>query len=128
RLARFDKDKEYFEVDAPKTTFAAESTGLYRIDSGRDGRVSLKVRDGGNARVYSDTAGFTVKDGHTASLNSLADSGGDWQLGNAQGPDDWDEWVFSREKYLSEHFKYDQNARYYDADLWGGEDLDSYGV
>jgi len=126
RLARFDKAHEYFEIDAPRTTFAAESKGLYRIDAGRDGHVSLKVRDGGRARVYSASAGFTVGDGHTATLNSQADDGGDWQLGNALGPDDWDEWVFSREQNLLKEFKYDQ--RHYDADLWGAEDLDSYGT
>ena len=32
RLAKFDRDHEYFEVDAPKTTLAAEKNGLYRID------------------------------------------------------------------------------------------------
>src|ERR687884_783665 len=47
RLARFDRDKEYFEVDAPGTTLAAEERGVYRIDVERDGRVRLVVRDGG---------------------------------------------------------------------------------
>src|SRR5215208_7996547 len=37
RLARFDKDKEYFEVDAPRTTVAAERTGQYRVDVLQDG-------------------------------------------------------------------------------------------
>ncbi len=32
RLAKFDRDKEYFEIDAPKTTMSAEQKGLYRID------------------------------------------------------------------------------------------------
>ena len=67
RLARFDKDHEYFEIDAPRTTIAAEQKGLYRLDAGRDS-IHLKVRDGGQARVYSETAGFTVRDGHTATL------------------------------------------------------------
>ena len=35
RLAKFDSDREYFEVDAPKTTMAAEKKGLYRIDVAR---------------------------------------------------------------------------------------------
>jgi len=30
RLASFDHDHEYFEIDLPKTTVAAESKGLYR--------------------------------------------------------------------------------------------------
>src|ERR1051326_2447199 len=53
RLVKFDRDHEYFEVDAPRTTLAAEKPGLYRIDVPRDGRVRLTVRDGGSARIYS---------------------------------------------------------------------------
>ncbi len=52
RLARFDRDKEYFEIDAPNATFAAQRTGLYRIDvtpaENRDdkaARVQVTVRD-----------------------------------------------------------------------------------
>src|SRR5438552_14846994 len=62
RLARFDREHEYFEVDAPKTTIAAEKPGVYRISVERRGDVRVTVRDGGQARVYSDTAGFTVRD------------------------------------------------------------------
>ena len=61
RLAKFDRSKGYFEIDAPKTTMAAEKEGLYRIDVPRDGRVRLTVRDGGAARIYSDTSGFTLQ-------------------------------------------------------------------
>src|SRR5262249_31637375 len=65
RLAKFDRSHEYFEIDAPKTTLAAEKTGLYRIDVPSDGRVRLTVRDGGSARIYSDTSGFALRDGRT---------------------------------------------------------------
>ena len=47
RLAKFDRDHEYFEIDAPKTTLAAEKKGLYRVDVSRDGHVRLGARDGG---------------------------------------------------------------------------------
>src|SRR5919199_3539 len=57
RLARFDKEKEYFEVDAPGTTLAAEKTGVYRLDVSREGNVRLLVRNGGRARIYSETSG-----------------------------------------------------------------------
>src|SRR2546423_8392631 len=68
RLAKFDRDKEYFEVDAPKTTLAAEKKGLYRIDVSREGRVQLTARDGGRARIYSETSGFELRDGRSAEL------------------------------------------------------------
>ncbi len=70
RLARFDHDHEYFEIDAPKTTLAAEKKGLYRIDVGREGRLRLTVRGGGRARIYSDTSGFTLRDGRAAEQSS----------------------------------------------------------
>src|SRR5262249_16121096 len=59
RLARFDKDHEFFEIDAPKVTIAAESPGVYRVDAERKGKVVLTVREG-SARAYSEEAGFTV--------------------------------------------------------------------
>ena len=69
RLAKFDRDHEYFEIDAPKTTLAAEKKGLYRIDVSREGRVRLSARDGGRARIYSETSGFALRDGRTAELS-----------------------------------------------------------
>jgi len=87
----------------------------------------VTVKEGGRARVYSETAGFTVRDGRSAMLNSLGDDAGDWQTANALGPDTWDEWVFSREQSLAKLFKYDDKATHYDADIWGAEDLDAYG-
>src|SRR2546425_596224 len=127
RLARFDKDHEYFEIDAPKTTIAAESKGVYRLEATRKGAIHLIVREGGRARVYSDTAGFTVRDGHSATLNYEGDEAGDWQTANAPARDNWDDWVNDRERYLAARFKYDQNMRYYESDIWGAEDLDAYG-
>ncbi len=77
RLAKFDRQREYFEIDAPKTTMAAEKKGLYRIDVPRDGRVRLTVRDGGTARIYSDTTGFALRDGRPAELSIDGVNAGD---------------------------------------------------
>ena len=82
RLARFDNDHEYFEIDAPQTTIAAESKGVYRLEADRKGAIHLTVRDGGRARVYSDTAGFTVRDGHSATLTY--EGAGSRRLANCQ--------------------------------------------
>ncbi|HKR22283.1 MAG TPA: FecR domain-containing protein, partial [Pyrinomonadaceae bacterium] len=68
RLAKFDRGREYFEIDAPRSTLAAEKPGLYRIDVPPEGRVRLTVRDGGSARIYSDTSGFSLRDGRSAEL------------------------------------------------------------
>src|SRR2546422_728466 len=125
RLAKFDRDKEYFEVDAPKTTLAAEKKGLYRIDVSREGRVRLTARDGGRARIYSETSGFALRDGRSAELIYEGTDAGDWEFRLADVSDSWDNWIDSRERYLAERLRYD--VQYYDSYVWGAEDLDAYG-
>ena len=125
RLANFDRKRGYFELDAPKTTFAAEKNGLYRIDVPKDGRVRLTVRDGGSARIYSDTSGFALRDGRAAELVVEGETAGDWELMAAAPRDAIDDWVAEREKYLAQRLKYD--VKYYDEDVWGGEDFGAYG-
>src|SRR4029434_1268270 len=106
RLARIDRDREFFEIDAPRTTLAAEKNGLYRIDVTRGGRGRLTVRDGGSARIYSDTSGFTLRDGRSAELVVSGESAGDWDLMAAAPRDAIDEWVTEREQYLAQRLKY----------------------
>jgi len=125
RLAKFDHSAEYFEVDAPHTTLAAEKTGLYRIDANHEGKVHLTVRDGGRARIYSETSGFALRDGRSAELLTDASAEGDWELFPAGDIDAWDHWVSDREGYLAQRMRYD--TQYYDNYVYGAEDLDAYG-
>jgi hypothetical protein len=127
RLARFDRDKEYFEIDAPGTTLAAEKKGVYRLDVSRDGRVRLTVRNDGQARIYSETSGFTLRDDRSAELVLNGTEAGDWELSRASSFDAWDTWVGEREHYLAERLRFDGRERYYDGDIWGAEELDAYG-
>ena len=125
RLAKFDRQREYFEIDAPRTTLAAEKKGLYRIDVPTDGRVRFSVRDGGSARIYSDTSGFALRDGRTAELVVSGDNAGDWEFVANATRDAIDDWVSDREHYLTQRLRYD--TQYYDEYIWGAEDLDAYG-
>ncbi|HEV8426751.1 MAG TPA: DUF6600 domain-containing protein [Pyrinomonadaceae bacterium] len=125
RLTKFDRKHEYFEVDAPQTTLAAEKEGSYRIDVPRDGRVRLTVRDGGSARIYSDTSGFALRDGRSAELVVNGENAGDWEFLAAAPRDAIDDWVSEREQYLAQRIKYD--VKYFDEYVWGAEDLDAYG-
>jgi hypothetical protein len=129
RLASFDRNKEYFEMDAPKMTMALENPGTYRLDVARDGgRLHLTVRDGGRARIYSDTSGFTLRNDHSAELVYNGSDEGDWQFtSSAPSFDSWDRWVEERERYLAGRLRYEQRDRYYDGDIWGAEELDAYG-
>ena len=125
RLEKFDHDHEYFEIDAPRTTLAAEKEGRYRLDVSSDGRVRMTARGGGRARIYSETSGFVLRDGRTAELINDGPEAGDWEFTTAFAADSWDTWVDDRDRYLAERMHYD--TQYYDNYLWGAEDLDAYG-
>lgn len=125
RLAKFDRDREYFEIDAPQSTLAAEQKGLYRVDVARAGRVRFTVTAGGRARIYSETSGFALRDGRAAELINEGSAAGDWELFAAAAADSWDEWVADRERYLAQRLRY--NSDRYDSYVWGAEELDAYG-
>ncbi|HEX8354905.1 MAG TPA: DUF6600 domain-containing protein, partial [Pyrinomonadaceae bacterium] len=128
RLARFNKDKEYFELDAPATTVAAEKTGQYRLDVERDGSVRVTVREDGRARIYSQDSGFVLRDGRTARLAGAAAPGErDWEFSAAAGFDEWDSWNDERERYLASRLRHEGRERYYDPEVYGAEELDAYG-
>ena len=127
RLARFDKDKEYFELDAPGTTVAAERTGQYRVDVERDGGVRVTVREDGRARIYSQNSGFVLRHNRTARLAPDGSGESDWEFTAAAGFDEWDSWNDERERYLAARLRHDGRDRYYDSDVYGAEELDAYG-
>ena len=127
RLARFEREREYFEMDAPRTTIAAEQPGLYRLDVTRDGEVRVTVRDDGRARIYSETSGFVLRENRMARLFYSGHTEGDWELGSASSFDQWDFWNDERERYLASRLKFEDRQRYYDPDVWGAEELDAYG-
>lgn len=127
RLARFDREKEYFEVDAPGSTVAAEQQGLYRLDVGRRGDVTVTVRDDGRARIYSQTSGFVLRNNRSARLSTDGSGEGDWDLSAAASLDSWDEWNDDRERYLARRLRHEGRERYYDREVWGAEELDAYG-
>ena len=126
RLAKFDAGKQFFELDGPKTTFAAEKDGLYRMDVDSNGRVRLTARKGGRARIYSEKSGFALRDGRTAELIVDGPDAGEWEMLVAAAADTWDNWIEERDQVLARRVR--QGPRYYDEDIWGAEDLESYGV
>jgi hypothetical protein len=127
RLSRFDKSKEYFELDAPGTTVAAERTGQYRVDVERGGGVRVTVRGDGRARIYSQNSGFVLRNNRTARLAPDASGESEWEFMAAAGSDEWDTWNDERERYLAERLKFEGRERYYDTDVYGAEELDAYG-
>ena len=56
------------------------------------------MRDGGSARIYSDTSGFTLRDGRSAELVVTGENAGDWEFVAAAPSDAIDAWVSDRER------------------------------
>ena len=84
RLRSFDKDKKFFEIDAPKTTVAIQSAGSYRIDAGEAGSSEIRIAAvTGEARIYTETSGFTLKSGRRARLFIDGPTQGEWETGDA---------------------------------------------
>ena len=81
RLVKFDKESGFFEIDAPRTTVAIQRAGKYRIDAGKAGvtdEVRMTVTGDGEARVYADSSGFTLKSGRSATLKIDGPLSGEW--------------------------------------------------
>lgn len=129
RIGGFDGRKNFFEVDAPGTTVAVKSTGLYRIDAGNGSTdsVQLSVGDGGEARIYSDQSGFTVREGRSAKLYVTGSRAGEWETLAADFSDDLNDWSQDRDKSIAKKLKNSYYGQYYDTDQFGAEDLNDHG-
>lgn len=130
RVYDFDKDRAYFEVDAPNTTIAFQRSGMYRMDAGREGSGEIRVTalDNGEARVYSDTSGFTLKNGRSSRIYITGPNAGEWETGDASKfADEFDTWALSRDKEIVEDLRTAENTKYYDSDIYGVEELNDNG-
>lgn len=130
RLVDFDKDRSYFEMDAPNTTIAAQRSGMYRLDAGKQGddEIRVSVLDKGEARVYSDTSGFTIKSGRSSRIFIGGNNAGEWETGDASRyADDFDTWALQRDEIIAEQLKTAYYDKYYDQDIYGAEELSANG-
>ena len=125
RIEEFDKDRAYFEMDAPNTTVAVQRSGFYRLDAGKQGDVEIRVSvlDKGEARVYSDSSGFTLKSGRTARVFIGGDNVGEWDTGDAaKYADEFDTWALERDEMIALKLKNAHYDQYYDRDIYGADD------
>lgn len=132
RLFEFDKEQEYFEIDAPATTVALQKDGLYRIDAqdarSREKAVRVTVGEDGEARIYSMSSGFTLRSGRSAKVFLEGDYAGEWELANAADfYDEFDEWVAKSDAAVIKRMQDAFYDKYYDRDIYGAEDLNDYG-
>ncbi len=129
-LRKFDTEKQFFEIDAPDSTFAIQKSGIYRVDAGSpgDGEVRVGVGNDGEARVYSASSGFTIRSGRSATIFLDGDRAGEWEMsGLLAVEDDLDRWAVERDQQIDKMLAGAFYDRYYDADIYGAEDLNGYG-
>lgn len=130
RASEFDGSRSYFEIDAPKTTISIQKAGMYRIEAGVPDslEVIVSAMDGGEARVYSADAGFTVKNGRRAKVFIGGNQSGEWETAEAaRFADEFDSWSLERDAIIAQRIRDAYYDRYYDRDIYGAEDLNEYG-
>lgn len=130
RVTSFDKSRSFFEIDAPKTTLAVQKAGRYRVDAGEKGDVEIRasVSEGGEARIYSDTAGFTLRNGRSTRIYIDGANAGEWDTGDvARYDDEFSDWAAKREDVVERRLKDAYFDKYYDDDIYGADDLNDNG-
>ena len=129
RIGNFDAEKNFFEIDAPKSTIAVKAKGSYRIDAGddRSNEVRVTVGDGGEARLYSESSGFTVRSSRSAILYLIGDRAGEWETSAAARGDAFDRWNDDRDESIQKKLRDTHFGKYYDTDQYGAEDLSDNG-
>ncbi len=130
RVLNFNKERAYFEIDAPQTTVSIEKAGMYRVDAGskNDQTVRVSVTDSGQAKIYSENSGFTLKNGRSATIQIDGNYAGEWETADAaKYADDFDEWALERDAIVAKRLEDSYYDKYYDRDIYGAEDLSEYG-
>ncbi|MBA2379209.1 MAG: FecR domain-containing protein, partial [Blastocatellia bacterium] len=131
-VSKFDSEQSFFEIDAPKTTVAVQQAGRYRVDAGtgiHDAEIRVSVSNGGEARIYSEIAGFTLGDGRIAKVLTTGRNEGEWELADiSEYADAFESWVAVRESEISQRLDSAHFDQYYDRDIYGAEDLTNYGT
>jgi hypothetical protein len=130
RVLSFDKDRSYLEIDAPGTTVSVERAGMYRIDAGdqTESEVRIAVTDSGQAHVYSENSGFTLKNGRSATVQLAGSYAGEWQIADAaRYADNFDSWSLERDAIIAKRLRDAGFDKYYDRDFYGAEELSEYG-
>lgn len=130
RVLNFEKERAYFEIDAPKITVSVEKAGMYRVDAGdsRSSEVRVSVTDSGQAHVYSETSGFTLRNNRSATIQIDGDYAGEWQNADASRyTDEFDDWASERDAVIAKRLRDADYDKYYDRDIYGAEELNEYG-
>jgi hypothetical protein len=109
------------EVDTPNVAVRPVARGMYRISVNPDGESEITVRQG---EVAASTPSGTerVTAGRTMLVRGTA-SNAEYQMVAASAWDNFDRWNQERDQRLDRS----QSYRYVSNDIYGADDLDSYG-
>lgn len=124
------KEKTFFEIDAPRTTIAVQKAGMYRIDAGdsSSSEIRVTVTEDGQARIYSENNGFTLRNGRSAKIFLAGNYAGESEVADASRfVDNFDEWTLDRDKIIAKRLKDAYYDKYYDRDIYGADDLNDHG-
>src|SRR5436190_7727431 len=130
RITAFDSTRTFFEIDAPKTTVAIQTAGSYRIDAGKlgDAEIRTTVTQGGEARVYSDNTGFTLRNNRSARVFIDGPNAGEYEAADAANfSDEFDTWALDRDSVIAKKLQDAYYNKYYDQDIYGADDLNDNG-
>lgn len=109
------------ELDTPNAAFTIDHEGYYRVDVDGE-RTSFITRRGGQATVTpAGGPSMVVAPSEEVVIEGAAGP----QLTSYTAPqlDEWDQWNYARTDHLLESV----SARYVSPEIYGADDLDSYG-
>lgn len=109
------------ELSTPNISVRPLSRGSYRITVRPDGTSEITVRSG-EAEIYTPRGTETLRSGRTMMARGSA-SDPEYQMIAAIRGDDWDHWNEQRDRDLQRS----RSNQYVSSDVYGAEDLDSYG-
>ena len=130
RASEFDKERSYVEIDAPRTTVAIQRSGMYRVDTGRRdaGDIRVAATEGGEARIYTDASGFTLRTGRSARIFIDGGNAGEWDVAEASRfVDEFESWSLDRDAAIARRIREAHYDRYYDRDIYGADELSEHG-
>lgn len=109
------------DLSTPNVSVRPSRQGSYRVAVRDDGTTEVTVRSG-EAEIFTPRGTETVRPGRTMLVRGTA-SDPEFQLMGAIPRDEWDHWNEQRDRDLRRSAAY----RYVPRDVYGAEDLDSYG-
>jgi hypothetical protein len=109
------------EIDTPNVAVHPRGQGAYRILVREDGTSEITVR-GGEADVSTAQGSQVLKAGQTMMVRG-SQAEAEFQVVSASQQDEWDRWNAERDRHLMSA----TSTRYVNPDVYGAEDLDSYG-